>query len=229
MFPRQARAFFRRHVLLEDAPPRIAAELEVRYRRVLQVATIHAGGRRLVLKNPINTARLRMLVNLFPDAKFIHIHRSPYEVYASTRNLHQRIRAFTTLQTLDMGHGSDTVFELYEGMMRRFFSDRPFIAPGNLAEVRFADLERDPLGEMCRLYQELSLPGFAAAEPALRRYIDSQATYRKSRFSLSDEEQARINQRWGFAFELLGYAMTRPQAAVTDAGATAAVRALMSA
>ncbi|HEY1933167.1 MAG TPA: sulfotransferase [Acetobacteraceae bacterium] len=230
MFPRQAGAFFRRHVLLENAPPRIAAELEARYRRVLQVATIHARGRRLVLKNPINTARLHMLVGMFPDAKFIHIHRSPYEVYASTRNLHQRITAFTTLQTLDMQHGDDTVFELYDGMMRRFFADRPFISPDNLAEVRFADLEQDPLGEMRRLYRELALPGFEAAEPALRRYIDSQAAYRKNRFALSDAEQDRINEHWAFAFEALGYPMTRPlDASAPDAGQSVARRALMSA
>jgi hypothetical protein len=230
MFPRQARAFFRRHVLLEDASPRVAAELRARYRRVLQVATIHAGGRRLVLKNPVNTARLRMLVDMFPDARFIHIHRSPYEVYASTRNLHHRITAFTTLQTLDMRHGADTVFELYEGMMRRFFSDRPFISPGNLAAVRFEDLERDPLGEMRRLYRELALPGFEAAEPALRRYIGSQAAYRKNRFTLSDAERDRINEHWAFAFEALGYPMIRSlETPAPDAGHSALRRALMSA
>jgi omega-hydroxy-beta-dihydromenaquinone-9 sulfotransferase len=210
MFPREAGAFFKRHVLLENASPRIASELQARYRQVLKIATIHAGGRRLVLKNPVNTARLGMLVEMFPDAKFVHIHRSPYEVYASTLNLHRRITVFTTLQTLDMRHEADSVFELYEGMMRRFLADRPIIAPGNIAEVRFEDLERDPIGEMRRLYQELSLPGFAATEPGLRAYVASQATYRKNTFSLSDVERETINERWGFAFEALGYRMRRP-------------------
>jgi len=145
MFPRQASTFFTRHVLLQNAIPSIATEVKERYLRVLQIAAIHAGGRRLVLKNPVNTARVRMLLELFPDAKFVHIHRSPYEVYASTRNLHRRIMAFTTLQTLDMQNASDTVFTLYESMMRQFFVDRTLIPPGNLAEVRFEDLERDPI------------------------------------------------------------------------------------
>lgn len=208
IFPREARAFFKRHVLLENASPHIASELQARYRRALQIATIHAGGRRLVLKNPVNTARLGMLVEMFPDAKFVHIHRPPYEVYASTRNLHRRITAFTTLQTLDVRHEADTVFELYEGMMRRFLAGRPIIAAGNIAEVRFEDL--DPIGEMRRLYQELSLPAFDAAEPRLRAYMASQATYRKNAFSLSDAERETINERWGFAFEALGYRMRLP-------------------
>jgi hypothetical protein len=209
MFPREARAFFKRHVLLENASPCIASQLDACYRRVLQIATIHAGGRRLVLKNPVNTARLGMLVEMFPNAKFVHIHRSPYEVCASTRNLHRQITSFTTLQTLDMRQEADTMFELYEDMMRRFLADRPIIAPANIAEVRFEDLERDPIGEMRRLYQELSLPSFDAAEPELRAYVASQATYRKNAFSLSNAERETINERWGFAFEALGYPMRR--------------------
>jgi Sulfotransferase family len=77
-----------------------------------------------------------------------------------------------TLQTLDGNGGSDTVFTLYEEMMRQFFVGRALIPPGNIAEVRFDDLERDPLGEMRRLYQELScmlvslrLPARASQRP----------------------------------------------------------------
>jgi omega-hydroxy-beta-dihydromenaquinone-9 sulfotransferase len=210
MFPRETRAFFGSFVLLRDASDRIAAEVKARYRRILQVASIHAEGRRLVLKNPVNTARIRMLLQLFPDAKFVHIHRSPYEVYASTRNLHRQITAFTTLQSLDGNAGPDTVLALYEEMMRQFFADRALIPAGNLAEVRFDDLERDPLGEMRRMYQELSLPGFTQAEAPLRRYIASQASYRKNGFALTEIEHERVARHWTFAFAELGYAAQVP-------------------
>jgi len=205
MFPRKARSFFTSHVLLRDVSDGIAAEVKARYLRILKVAAIHAKGRRLVLKNPVNTARIRMLLELFPDAKFVHIHRSPYEVYASTRNLHRRITAFTTLQSLNDSAGSDTVYALYEEMMRQFLSDRTLIPLGNLAEVRFDDLERDPLGEMSRLYRELSLPSFAQAEPLLRRYVASQTSYRKNGFTLSEAEREQVARKWTFAFTELGY------------------------
>ena len=205
MFPRWARSFFDRYVMLRGVPDRVVAEVKARYLRVLRIATIHARGRRLVLKNPVNTARIRLLLELFPDAKFVHIHRSPYEVYASTRNLHRSITRFTTLQSLDGSIVADTVYALYEEMMRQFFTDRTLIPRGNLAEVRFDDLERDPLGEMSRLYQELSLPGFAEAEPFLRQYVSSQTGYRKNRFTLSPVEREQIARQWMFAFAELGY------------------------
>lgn len=212
MFPRHAREFFERHVLLEDAGAGVASELQARYLHILRIATLHASGRRLVLKNPVNTARIRMLLALFPDAKFIHIHRSPCEVFASTRNLHHRILAFTTLQKLNQRNSGETVFALYEGMMHRLLADRPLIPPGNFAEIRFSDLERDPVGEMRRLYDELGLPGFAAMEPALRRHLAAQADYRKNEFRLSPEEWARVTQRWGFAFDAFGYRKDPPHA-----------------
>ena len=89
--------------------------------------------------------------------------------------------------------------------MRRFLADRPLIPPGNFAEIRFSDLECDPIGEMRRLYDELGLPGFEATEPALRRHIAGQADYRKNSFRLAPEERARITERWGFAFDAFGY------------------------
>ena len=44
-------------------------------------------GKRLVLKSPPHTARIKVLSAMFPDALFIHIVRDPYVVYPSTVNL----------------------------------------------------------------------------------------------------------------------------------------------
>jgi len=211
MFPRQALFFFTSFVLLKGASDRIARQLKARYLRILRIAAIHAGGKRLVLKNPVNTARIQMLLELFPDAKFVHVHRSPYEVYASTRNLHRRVLAFMSLQKLDRTGDVEALLSLYEQMMRRFFADSTLIPAGNLVDVRFEDLERDPLGEMRRVYEKLGLPGFGTVEPSLRRYIAGQSGYRKNQFDLSLCERERIANRWFFAFAKLGYGLeSRP-------------------
>lgn len=204
LFPRKAQHLFRRYVLLQDAPPRIAAEIKRKYYRLLQVATIHAGGRRLVLKNPVNTARVRLLLELFPDAKFVHIHRSPYDVFASTGHMHGSVLPITTLQSLPGGR-SETILALYEAMMRRYFEDRALIPAGNHVEVRFEDLERDPVGEMRRIYEALGLPGYVAMKPALEAYVASLRTYRKNALEISETDRALVDRRWGFAMAELGY------------------------
>jgi omega-hydroxy-beta-dihydromenaquinone-9 sulfotransferase len=205
LFPRKAPHLFRRYVLLQNASPRVVAEIKRKYYRLLQIATIHAGGRRLVLKNPVNTARVRLLLELFPDAKFIHICRSPYDVFASTGHMHGRMLPITTLQSLPGGSRKDAILALYEDMMRRYFAERALIPAGNLVEVRFEDLERDPVGQVRRIYDTLGLPGYAAMEPALKTYVASQRTYRKNALEISPADRASIEQRWGFAMAELGY------------------------
>jgi omega-hydroxy-beta-dihydromenaquinone-9 sulfotransferase len=206
LFPRKSSYLFKKYVLLQGANARLVAEFKRKYSRLLQVATLHAGGRQLVLKNPVNTARVRLLLDLFPDAKFVHIYRSPYDVFASTRNLHHKMLRVTTLQRLHGEHAGEAILTLYEDMMRQYFADRPLIAPHNLVEVRFEDLEQDPLGEMQRVYATLGLPGYDAAEAALRAYVATQQSYRKNSLALSATERQHIEQRWAFAFAELGYA-----------------------
>ncbi len=43
--------------------------------------------RPMLLKSPPHTARVRLLLELFPDARFLHIRRNPYTVFLSTRHL----------------------------------------------------------------------------------------------------------------------------------------------
>lgn len=184
----------------------LGPELKRKYLWLLKVATVHADGCRLVLKNPVNTARVRLLLEMFPDAKFVHVFRSPYDVFASTQHLHSSLLPITTVQTLDEpGVRNEGILALYEEMMRCYFADRSLIPAGNLAEVRFEDLERDPVGELARVYDNLDLPGFAQARPAIEGYVAQQRGYVKNALALSQADRERVEQRWGFALDELGY------------------------
>jgi len=211
LFPREAADLFRKYVLLEGAPPRVASEVRRRYYRLLQVATLHANGRRLVLKNPVNTARVPLLLELFPDARFIHIYRSPYDVFASTAHMHQQMLPITTLQTLPPHGTAEAILTLYASMMQRYFEDRRRIPSGQLIEICFEDLERDPMTVVRRIYDTLGLGTFAQAEPALAAYVASQRAYRKNDLQVTAADRARIDERWAFAFAELPY---RTQAGV---------------
>ena len=51
--------------------------------------TVNGGGaeRRLLLKSPVHTARIKILLQLYPDAQFVFIHRDPYTVFKSAANM----------------------------------------------------------------------------------------------------------------------------------------------
>jgi hypothetical protein len=204
-FPHRMPELFRRYVLFDDAPPDVVSEWKSAYLGVLKKASVHCGGKRLVLKNPVNMGRLRLVLELFPNAKFIHVYRNPFVVYKSTQRLYRAAIDVVGLQKIDDETIKENVLSFYEQMMRRYMIDRALIPPENLVEVRYEDLEQKPLEELERLYAALGLPGWGAAQPRAEDYVKSQEGYAKNEFEIGDNDIAQVRERWGFALDEWGY------------------------
>lgn len=163
--------------------------------------------RPLVLKSPPHTARIRLLLDLFPNAKFIHIHRDPFPVFQSTRRTFQIVAPWHSLQKLDVPDLDDWLIRQYRMMYDAFFEDRSLIPTGNYAEVAFEQLERDPIGEIRKIYQTLNLPDFAVFEPTLRKYVNSLAGYQKNTFpNLDPNFKTCLHREWHKCFDEWSYA-----------------------
>lgn len=167
----------------------------------------HHYQRPLVLKSPPHTCRIGLLLELFPEAKFVHIHRNPLDVFSSTMRLIDRGFRYTCFQNIDRQDWVERTLRVYEQMYDRFFEEQSLIASDRFCEVRFEDLEADPLQTMRSIYKSLSLP-FEGAEPNVRAYLKSVADYQKNEFPpiLADIRQ-RIVSRWRRSFDAWGYSI----------------------
>ena len=162
--------------------------------------------RPLVLKSPPHTARIRLLLEMFPDARFVHIHRDPYTVFQSSRHYFDTATWHTYLQRPDVPGIEDRLIARYQALHEAFFEERSLIPAGRLHELGFAELERDPVGEMERLYGKLGLPGFASFRPKLQTYVNSLSGYRKNQFPELDPARRRtIARAWQRGFEEWNY------------------------
>jgi len=162
--------------------------------------------RPLVLKSPPHTARIRLLLALFPNAKFIHIHRDPFTVFQSTRRTFQIMATWHNLHRADVPDLDDWLIRQYRLMYEAFFEDRPLIPSGNYCEVAFEQLERDPIGEIRKIYQSLNLADFSSFEPTLQKYVNSLAGYKKNVFrDLDPELKTRLRREWYQCFEEWAY------------------------
>jgi hypothetical protein len=110
------------------------------------------------------------------------------------------------LQRPEESNLDDRIVNQYKEVFKAFFEERSLIPPGHLHEVRFEELEQDPIGQLRSLYERLDLPDFSPVEPVLREYLCSLAGYQKNSFpELSAEVSERLAHEWRECFEAWGY------------------------
>ena len=162
--------------------------------------------RRIVLKSPPHTGRIKVLLELFPQARFVHIVRDPYVIFPSTVNLWKRMHRRDGLQVPHHECLDEHTFATFERMYASFERDRQLIGPTRYCEVRYEDLVADPIGEMRKIYDGLELGQFARALPGLEEYVAGQKDYKTNRYEISPEIRAEITRRWSAFIEKYGYA-----------------------
>ena len=202
-FPKKKR-YYARYCSFDGVQPKTVKRWKQIYLRFLKKIVFYTKGKRLVLKNPLNTFRIKLLLEMFPSAKFIHIYRNPFEVFSSTLRMYERMFPYFYLQVPNEGH-EDFIIELYEKMFSKFVKERNLIPAGNLVEVKYEELVADPISTIKVIYQKLGLPGFRATKTAMTAYVDSQKSYQKNSHKLDEKTKRKIADRWRIPLERLGY------------------------
>jgi hypothetical protein len=183
-----------------------AARWKTIYVRFLNKLT-YKYGRRLALKSPPHTARIRTLLEIYPDARFVHIARHPYRVFQSYRSfLIYLFKNFSWLQEPRLEGLDERIFRHYSAMYDAYFEDLALLAPNRFHSLRFEDLEKSPISEMEALYTKLELPGFPSVKPRIEDYVKNLSGYRKNVYpDLTAEEKSKIRAAWNRSFESWHY------------------------
>lgn len=190
----------------QDLPPKKAKKLEKKYDLMLRKGSVCNGHRRLLLKSPDNTGRIKVLYEMYPDAKFINIYRNPYTVIRSTLHLYESTFDLWSLQDIPGREKlEDMVLDNFVRMYREYFDAADAMPEGTVYEIRFEDFEKDPLPYLKEAYEVLGLDGYEEAVPGFRAYLDAEAGYKKNSFDYPAALMEKIDERLGFYFDRYGY------------------------
>ena len=175
------------------------------YKLLIKKALKNTGRERFLSKNPTNTARIKVLLEMFPNAKFIHIYRNPVEVFLSTSHFYKTMLPHLKLQNISQDEVDGHILNIYKKLMNDYFEQKESIPPGNLVEVAFEELEKNPEKILENIYGKLHLPGLENAQANFDAYLLKMKGYKKNTHKISKEKLERILDEWGFTMEKFAY------------------------
>lgn len=204
-FPHAYRKYYNKYVRFADITPATVNLWTNKYTELVHKACINTGGDMAILKNPLNTGRIPELLELFPNARFIHIVRNPVFVYCSTKKFFLETIKALSFQKFTAGEISDMIFWLYENLMNDYLKDKDLIPEQNFYEIKYEKLIANPLNEVGKIYDQLNLNGNEQDKADIIAYLKTQKFFKTGKYTITKRELDTILDRWGFAMNTWNY------------------------
>jgi hypothetical protein len=197
---------YERYLDFDGVSAREVRQWQAAFQEFLQKIT-YLTGRPTVLKSPYHTARVRLLRETFPEARFLHIHRHPYEVFPSLCHTMKKVMGAFGVQKLDESRLEDYAIETYRRLYTAYFQQVDDIPPGCFHDISYEQLSLDPLETLRSAYTALDLPDFEAVRPRIEQYLGEVSSYERNKYpDLSPRVKQRLQAEWKPMFEAWGYA-----------------------
>lgn len=152
-------------------------------------------GRRVVLKNPFHSVRVPVLERLFPNARYLRIHRDPREVIPSTVHMWTLVGEQNRLRRAGGPPALDDVITVFEGMQAKMERDLKAVPAERQTLLRFSDLETRPTETVGAAMEAIGVGLPAASEQAVRAFAESVRGYKKNERPARPDDQRRIEER----------------------------------
>lgn len=207
MFPERAAQYEKYIDFLEATPAerRQFKEALVLFIKKIMLAT---GGKRVVVKSCPHSARIRMILDVFPDAKFIHIHRHPARAFRSMVHMRETVdweNFFQVPPSEFLEQRWDHTATIGARLYTRLIEDRHLIPEGNLVELAYDDVVGDELNVLRNVYRQLEIPDWEQFERVITPYLDSIKGYKVNKLKIEPELEEYVYNRWRNVYDTYGY------------------------
>lgn len=174
----------------------------------LKKISLQTGGKRIVVKSCTHTARIPLLLEMFPNAKFVYISRHPYEVFASTIHMRSHTDWENFFQVPEEGwegQREQQTLLLGQRIFDNYVADRTLIPEGNLIELKYHELVGNEMEIMEGIWSQFGLENWDGAERVLTEYTAGLAGYKTNELKIKPAQREAVRDYWASAFEHGGY------------------------
>ncbi len=204
-FPRNA-ARYDRFLDFREVPDQDRQVWKQHLDRFVRKVTLR-NGKQPLLKSPNHTARIRLILEQYPGAKFIHLRRNPYDVYRSLVHMASQVIPVWGLQTYPTETISDMAIEMYRRLYAAYFEQVSLIPAGQFHEMAYEDLIRTPLPVLEETYRALSLGDFELRRATIQNYLAAKSSYQKNKHSdIPPAICEQLQDQWRQSFAAWDYA-----------------------
>ncbi|MBO7067445.1 MAG: sulfotransferase [Bacteroidaceae bacterium] len=208
-YPQRMREYCDRFLTMKQATAEEIADFKEKFMKVVKVSMWNSRrgikDAQYLSKNPPHTGKVKTLVEMFPNAKFIYLIRDPYTVFESSRSFFTQTISPLQLNTISQEEMEQNILYGYKELYDAYQEQKKYIPEGHLFEVKFEEFEKNALEITERIYRELGIPGLDEARPAIEAYVNKKKGYKKNQYAYDPRTIHLVNEAWGDILDAWGY------------------------
>jgi hypothetical protein len=204
-FPKDFNKMYEKELYFDQYTAKQQQLWKKEYQTFTNKAMLNTGGKRYISKNPCNIFRVKVLTELFPEAKFIFIYRNPYTVVESFYRFANEVLPGSELQHIEGGIPREGFARLYKDSIHEYNRVKESIKPANLIEIKYEDFKNRPLERIREIYEQFNIPGIEEALPLMDSYLNNNHPDGRKPYETDPEIYHLVNEYAGDIVKRLGY------------------------
>ena len=123
--PRYQQEYADKYLLFDTISEAELKVFEETFTKLIKISLWNTQGTQFLSKNPPHTGRVKELVKMFPNAKFIYLMRNPYTVFESTRSFFTNTIQPLKLQDITPAELENNILSIYAKLLSLIHISEP--------------------------------------------------------------------------------------------------------
>lgn len=166
------------------------------HKKYLKVMTAMHSSKHWLLKCPSHLGKIQTIKKVYPDARFVHIHRDPIKSLSSGASLSSALRK-DYVKSINYAQVGAEVARANSQVVMRYLAMRDEVAKQDIIDVYFKDLISSPVSMIKQIYEHFEFDGGNNIEGWVDSYLkeNPRGKYGSHHHALSQYGLIEIEER----------------------------------